>query len=480
MSYHLSVIIQSANTTINIWSCKALWITIILLLLVLVITILVMKYHRHIWRIFMVNDLNYEGEDKHLISLNRRLLSRVVPIWRIGHSKAVALWYGNPSRKLKLVGVTGTNGKTTTATLLYKMFREMGHGCGLISTVCNYVNDEAIPTDHTTPKATIINSLMARMVKEKCEYVFMECSSHGLVQKRVNGLRFQGAIFTNLTRDHLDFHRTVGNYLNAKKSLFDQLSPQAFALINSDDEYGEAMAKDCKATVKRYSTLSDADFTGKILKSDQEGMLLEINGQKVEVQLIGKHNAYNLLAIYGAAMMLGKKPDDVLAVLPKLRSVSGRLEPIRSPKGFTAYVDYAHTPDALENVLNAIHEVLPSNGKVITVCGAGGNRDKGKRPIMAQVTVRLSEYVILTSDDPRNEDPQDIINDMLAGLDESQMSKVTCILDRREAIEKACALAQKGDAVLVAGKGHEEYQIVKGEKYHFSDKEVLSEICTKT
>lgn len=475
----LSVNVNSANTIISVLSCKAFWIAIILLPLILVIIKYYRKYHKYLWRLFMVRDLNYEGEDPSLISKDRRILSQVVPLWRIGHSKAVALWYGNPSRKLKLVGVTGTNGKTTTATLLYELFRKMGYRCGLLSTVCNYINDEAIPTDHTTPKGTIINHLLNKMVKEGCEYVFMECSSHGLVQKRVSGLRFKGAIFTNLTRDHLDFHRTVENYRNAKKSFFDQLSPQAFALVNSDDESSKVMVKDCKATVKTYSLLTEADFTGKILESKRDGMQMEINGQKVDVNLIGRFNASNLLAIYGAAVLLGKKPEDILPVLHELKSVKGRLDPVHSPKGFTAYVDYAHTPDALQNVLTTIHELLGENGRIITVCGAGGNRDKGKRPLMAQVVAQLSDYVVLTSDDPRNEDPQDIINDMLAGLDKVQMEKVTSIIDRKEAIQKACEMAKKGDVVLVAGKGHEKRQVIKGVEVYFSDMEVLGEIFSK-
>ena len=450
----LSVNVNSANTIISVLSCKAFWIAIILLPLILVIIKYYRKYHKYLWRLFMVRDLNYEGEDPSLISKDRRILSQVVPLWRIGHSKAVALWYGNPSRKLKLVGVTGTNGKTTTATLLYELFRKMGYRCGLLSTVCNYINDEAIPTDHTTPKGTIINHLLNKMVKEGCEYVFMECSSHGLVQKRVSGLRFKGAIFTNLTRDHLDFHRTVENYRNAKKSFFDQLSPQAFALVNSDDESSKVMVKDCKATVKTYSLLTEADFTGKILESKRDGMQMEINGQKVDVNLIGRFNASNLLAIYGAAVLLGKKPEDILPVLHELT-------------------------DALQNVLTTIHELLGENGRIITVCGAGGNRDKGKRPLMAQVVAQLSDYVVLTSDDPRNEDPQDIINDMLAGLDKVQMEKVTSIIDRKEAIQKACEMAKKGDVVLVAGKGHEKRQVIKGVEVYFSDMEVLGEIFSK-
>ena len=345
-------------------------------------------------------------------------------------------FFGTPSEKLKLVGVTGTNGKTTIATLLYNMFRKFGHKCGLLSTVCNYVEDEAIPADHTTPDPVELNRLLAQMVDAGCEYAFMECSSHAIAQKRIGGLHFAGGIFTNLTRDHLDYHKTFENYRDAKK----------------------------------------ADFKAKIIECHFEGMYLEINGKEVGVQFIGKFNVSNLLAVYGAAVMLGKKPEDILVILSTLKSVSGRLEPIRSPEGYTAIVDYAHTPDALENVLNAIHEVLDGKGKVITVCGAGGNRDKGKRPLMAQEAVKQSDRVIITSDNPRFEEPQDIIDDMLAGLDARQMKKVISIVDRREAIRTACMMAEKGDVILIAGKGHEDYQEIQGVKHHFDDKEVVREI----
>ena len=385
-------------------------------------------------------------------------------------------FFGDPSRKLKLVGVTGTNGKTTIATLLYNMFRKFGHKCGLLSTVCNYIEGEAIPTDHTTPDPIELNRLLAQMVDAGCDYAFMECSSHAIAQKRIGGLKFAGGLFTNLTRDHLDYHKTVENYRDAKKAFFDGLDNDAFAITNADDKNGQYMVQNTKAQVKTYSIRSMADFKAKIIECHFEGMYLDINGKEVGVQFIGKFNVSNLLAVYGAAIMLGKKPEDILIILSTLKSVSGRLEPIHSPEGYTAIVDYAHTPDALENVLNTINEVLNGKGKVITVCGAGGNRDKGKRPIMAQTAVKLSDKVIITSDNPRFEEPQDIINDMLAGLDNKQMKKVVSIVDRKEAIRTACMMAEKGDVILIAGKGHEDYQEIKGVKHHFDDKEVVREI----
>ena len=392
--------------------------------------------------------------------------------------KVATTFHGNPSTKLKLVGVTGTNGKTTIATLLYNMFTKMGHKCGLLSTVCNYIVDEAIPADHTTPDPIELNALLDRMVQAGCEYAFMECSSHAIAQKRIGGLTFAGGIFTNLTRDHLDYHKTFENYRNAKKAFFDSLPKTAFAITNADDKNGMVMVQNTKATVKTYSTRSVADFKARIIECHFEGMYLEMDGHEVGVQFIGKFNVSNLLAVYGAAVMLGKSPEDVLVVMSTLHSVSGRLEPIHSPECYTAVVDYAHTPDALENVLNAIHEVLDGKGHVITVCGAGGNRDKGKRPLMAQEAVKQSDKVIITSDNPRFEEPQDIINDMLAGLNAQQMKKVISIVDRREAIRTACMMAQKGDVILIAGKGHENYQEVKGVKHHFDDHEVVKE-CFK-
>lgn len=380
-------------------------------------------------------------------------------------------FYGDPTRKLKLVGVTGTNGKTTIATVLYNLFRAMGHKAGLLSTVVNYVDGEAVPTEHTTPDPVTLNALLDRMVAAGCEYVFMEVSSHSIVQNRIGGLRFVGGLFTNITRDHLDYHKTFENYIKAKKQFFDLLPSTAFAITNIDDKNGLVMVQNTKATVKTYSVQSPADFKAKIIECHFEGMYLEINGREVGVQFIGKFNVSNLLAVYGAAVMLGKDPQQVLVALSTMKPVNGRFEALRSPKGFTAIVDYAHTPDALENVLGAIHGVLQGRGQVITVCGAGGNRDKGKRPLMAREAVKQSDKVILTSDNPRFEEPEDILNDMLAGLDEVQLQKVITIVDRRQAIKTACMMAQKGDVILIAGKGHEDYQIIKGVKHHFDDKE---------
>ena len=390
------------------------------------------------------------------------------------------VFQGDPSSKLKLVGVTGTNGKTTIATLLYNMFRGLGFKCGLLSTVCNYIEGEPVPASHTTPDPIELNRLLGRMVAAGCQYVFMECSSHAIAQQRIGGLKFAGGIFTNLTRDHLDYHKTVENYRDAKKAFFDMLPKGSFAITNADDKNGMYMVQNTKAQVKTYSVRAMADFRARIVECHFEGMYLEINGKEVGVQFIGKFNVSNLLAVYGAAVMLGQKPEDVLVMLSTLKSVAGRLEPIHSPEGYTAVVDYAHTPDALENVLKAIHEVLDGkNGQIITVCGAGGNRDKGKRPLMAQEAVKQSDRVIITSDNPRFEEPQDIINDMLAGLDAKQMKKVVTIVDRREAIRTACMMAQQGDVILIAGKGHEDYQEIKGVKHHFDDREVVREIFSE-
>lgn len=390
--------------------------------------------------------------------------------------KLATAFYGNPTDKLELIGVTGTNGKTTIATLLYNMFRHFGYKVGLISTVCNYIDDEAIPTEHTTPDPITLNKLLGRMADEGCKYAFMEVSSHSVAQKRIGGLKFAGGIFTNLTRDHLDYHQTVDNYLKAKKAFFDNLPKSAFALTNLDDKNGMVMLQNTKAKVCTYSLRSICDFKGKVLEDGFEGMLMDINNVEVNVQFIGRFNASNLLAVYGTACLLGKKPEDVLLALSLLRPVSGRFDALRSPKGYSAIVDYAHTPDALTNVLSTIQEVLNGRGHVITVVGAGGNRDKGKRPIMAQEAVKMSDKVIITSDNPRFEEPQDIINDMLAGLDKEQRRNVISIVDRKEAIKTACMLAQPDDAILVAGKGHENYQDIKGVKHHFDDKEVIKEI----
>ena len=387
--------------------------------------------------------------------------------------KVATQFFGDPTSRLKLVGVTGTNGKTTIATVLYNLFRSFGYKCGLCSTVCNFIDGRAIEADHTTPDPITLNRLRAQMAEEGCEYAFMECSSHAIHQKRIGGLRFAGGIFTNLTRDHLDYHKTFENYRDAKKAFFDQLPRGAFAVTNADDRNGMVMVQNTAATVRTYSTRTAADFKGRILEESIEGMLLDIDGREVSVRFVGRFNVSNLLAVYGAAQMLGQRAEDVLRGLSAQHPVNGRFEAIRSPKGFSAVVDYAHTPDALENVLTAINEIVKGKGQVITVCGAGGNRDKGKRPLMAQEAAKRSDRVIITSDNPRFEEPQDIINDMLAGLDEEQMQKTISICDRREAIRAAAMMARPGDVILVAGKGHEPYQDVKGVKHHFDDHEEI-------
>jgi len=385
-------------------------------------------------------------------------------------------WFGNPSEKLQLVGVTGTNGKTTIATLLYETFKRFGHKTGLLSTVCNYVDDEAIHATHTTPDSYAINELLSKMADAGCEYAFMEVSSHSIDQRRIAGLRFVGGIFTNLTRDHLDYHLTVENYLKAKKRFFDELSKDSFALTNADDKNGMVMLQNTKAHKYEYSTKTLADFKAKVLENHFEGMLLDINGREVAVQFIGLFNVSNLLAVYGATCLLGKKPEEVLLIMSMLKPVSGRLEFMRSPTGFLCIVDYAHTPDALKNVLRSINELVQGGHNVITVVGAGGNRDKGKRPIMAKEAVAGSNKVILTSDNPRFEEPQDILDDMYAEVNAGDSSKVLCIIDRKEAIKTACMIAQPGDVILVAGKGHEDYQDIKGVKHPFDDKKVIAEV----
>jgi len=388
-------------------------------------------------------------------------------------------WYGCPSEKLTLVGVTGTNGKTTIATLLYEMVRAMGHKAGLLSTVVYYVDGQAFPSTHTTPDALALNALLAQMVEAGCTYAFMEVSSHSIAQERIAGLHFAGAMFTNLTRDHIDYHKTFDNYRDTKKRLFDGLSKQAFAVTNADDRNGLVMTQNTRAKVITYSTQSMADHRGKILEEGFDGMLLSIDGQEVFVPLVGRFNVSNLLCIYSAALSLGFDKLDVLRVLSALKPVNGRFETIHSPKGWTAIIDYAHTPDAVENVICTINEILSSqkpmaNGqkpKLITVVGCGGNRDKGKRPMMAQIAKRGSGQLILTSDNPRDEEPKDILKDMTDGLTEEELRSTLVIEDRATAIQTACTLAQSGDVILVAGKGHEDYQIIKGVKHHFDDHE---------
>lgn len=385
-------------------------------------------------------------------------------------------WFCNPSKTLKVVGVTGTNGKTTTATLLYELTRMMGYRTGLISTVCNYIDSQPVPTTQTTPDQITINRLMRDMVEAGCKYAFMEVSSHAADQCRIDGLHFIGAIFTNLTRDHLDYHKTVDAYLKAKKRFFDILPADAFALVNADDKAGTVMLQNTAASKHTYSLRTDADFRCKIIESRLDGTLLEIDKHQVETMFTGRFNAYNLLAVYGAARLLGLDEEETLVDMSRLVPVAGRFQTFHSPKGYTAVVDYAHTPDALVNVLNSIREVIGHNGKIITVVGAGGNRDRGKRPIMAKEACKLSDKLILTSDNPRFEDPNEILQDMVAGLDAQQRANTLRIADRREAIRTAAQFAQNGDVVLVAGKGHENYQEICGVKHHFDDREVVQDI----
>ena len=385
--------------------------------------------------------------------------------------KMASAWHDFPSSKMILIGVTGTNGKTTIVTLLYQLFRQLGHKSGLLSTVCNYINDVPVEATHTTPDALELNELLAQMVTAGCEYAFMEVSSHSIDQRRIAGLEFNGGIFTNITRDHIDYHLTFENYLKAKKLFFDDLPEEAFALTNADDKNGFVMLQNTKAKKYSYSLRTMADFKTRILEHGFEGMLLDMNNKEVNVSFIGKFNASNLSAVYGSAVLLGQDEIEVLRIISSLHSVAGRIETFHSPSGYTAIVDYAHTPDALTNVIGTINQILQGNGRLITVVGCGGNRDKGKRPMMAREAVNGSWKAILTSDNPRFEDPQDILNDMLNGLDMIEKSKSLTIVDRREAIRTGCALAQAGDVVLIAGKGHEDYQIIQGVKHHFDDRE---------
>lgn len=385
-------------------------------------------------------------------------------------------WYDNPSSQLYLVGVTGTNGKTTTATLLYEMSQLLGYKAGLLSTVKNIIDKRVVHADQTTPDPLTLNRLLHEMVEAGCEYAFMEVSSHACVQHRIDGLVFKGGIFTNLTRDHLDYHKTVDNYIKAKKSFFDGLPKEAFALVNADDKVGLVMVQNSRADKHTYSLRTLADFKGKIIESRLNGTLLDLNGKEVEVLFTGKFNAYNLLAVYGASILLGFPEEEVIVKMSMLVPVAGRFQTLISPRGYTAIVDYAHTPDALVNVLDTIRDVIGNNGKIITVVGAGGNRDKGKRPIMAHEAATRSDRLILTSDNPRFENPDEILKDMEAGLEDAERKHVLKISDRREAIKTAVCFAEPGDVVLVAGKGHEDYQEIEGVKHHFDDKEVLQEI----
>ncbi len=393
----------------------------------------------------------------------------------LGH--IACAWYDYPSSKLVLVGVTGTNGKTTIATLLYQLFRQLGYKAGLLSTVENYIDDQAVTATHTTPDAMAINDLLSQMVDAGCEYAFMEVSSHAVEQHRIAGLEFDGGIFTNLTHDHIDYHITFDNYLKAKKQFFDNLSPKAFALTNTDDKNGMVMLQNTRARKYTYTLRALGDFKTKVLESDFSGMLLLMNDREVHVPFVGKFNASNLTAVYGTAMLLGQNELETLRIISSLNSVSGRFETLCAPTGYYAIVDYAHTPDALSNVIDTINQVLQGKpGRLITVVGCGGNRDKGKRPLMAQEAVNGSWKAILTSDNPRFEDPEDILNDMTEGLNNDQLKKTLVIVNRREAIRTACSLAQPGDIVLVAGKGHENYQIIGDVKNHFDDREEIKKM----
>lgn len=383
-------------------------------------------------------------------------------------------FYDHPSSKLNLVGVTGTNGKTTIATLLYQLFTNLGYGCGLLSTIANYVERDIYPTQNTTSDPISINSLLSEMVNRGCEYCFMEVSSHALDQERVAGLKFKGAIFTNLTHDHLDYHHTFAEYLKCKKRLFDTLPQEAFALINTDDRNGRVMVQNTKADIHTYSLRDAADFKVKIMEKSIEGSLLNIDGKEVWTRFIGTHNAHNLIAVYGTAILLNAKPDEVLTGLSALSSVAGRLEYIKGPREITAVVDYAHTPDALENVLKTLKDIANGNN-LVCVFGCGGDRDATKRPEMAEIAEKYADRIVITSDNPRSEDPQEIIQQIKRGLSTSGKAKSLFITDRKEGIRTALMTANEGSIVLVAGKGHEDYQIIKGVKHHFDDKEVIME-----
>ena len=382
-------------------------------------------------------------------------------------------FYGHPSRKLKLVGITGTNGKTTTVTLLHRLFMNAGHPTGLISTIVNKIGNEEIPTNHTTPDAVELNRLLAKMVEEGCEYCFMEVSSHALCQHRVTGLRFAGALFSNITHDHLDFHKTFANYIAAKKSFFDKLPKSAFALTNIDDKNGRVMVQNCKATIHTYSLRTAADFRGVVMENAFTGLHLRVNGHEVYFKLCGKFNAYNLLAIYGAAVLLGMDEMEALTLMSGLDSAAGRFQMMRTDEGATAIVDYAHTPDALENVLKTIRDIVGKDAEVLTVVGCGGDRDALKRPEMAEIACKYSSKVILTSDNPRTEDPQAILDDMLKGVPAAKSKQVAVIENRREAIKTACMMLQPKGVLLVAGKGHENYQEINHVKHHFDDTEEI-------
>lgn len=384
-------------------------------------------------------------------------------------------FYDNPSEKLKLVGVTGTNGKTTTVTLLFNLFKSLGYAVGMLSTVQNKINNTVIPSTHTTPDALALNELLHQMVEESCEFVFMEVSSHAVVQNRIAGLTFTGGVFSNITHDHLDYHKTFDEYIRAKKRFFDFLPNTAFALVNKDDKHGIVMMQNTKAKKNTYALKTMADFKCRIIENHLNGLLLNIDNQELWVKLIGTFNAYNVLAVYATAILLKQDKTNVLTALSNLNSVEGRFQYIKSPNGIIGIVDYAHTPDALKNVLETIKDIRTGNEQVITLVGCGGDRDSAKRPVMAAIACEYSTRVILTSDNPRSEDPEDILNQMQKGINPIDVKKTLRITDRKEAIKTACSLSKKGDIILIAGKGHEKYQEIKGVKYDFDDMEILRE-----